>query len=277
MTSDGTGYSVLSGRSVDAHLAILASGGAAFPGGVAPISYALTDAVNSTVMTASNVGATLVFSPLSYDPYGQTSSSSTYPFQFTGRMPVTGSLLYYRARYYEPALGRFIGEDPLRVGNLYQYASDSPIQSRDPFGLCASSSLTFTEETQITKVPPKQDWVSQAAAQVGQETAGVQKVATGVVGISLAAPVAVTAVEAAAPAVVAAVSRVALSCAASPLTCAKFVVSLFGLITGERAGPSGVSGLWATGLVPPFGSIGSLMFVANTLMSNGKLHGISGP
>lgn len=65
------------------------------------------------------------------------------PFLFTGREwePALG-LYYYRARYYDPALGRFISPDPLpgRVKdpatlNRYVYANDAPTRFRDPLGL----------------------------------------------------------------------------------------------------------------------------------------------
>ncbi len=45
---------------------------------------------------------------------------------------------YYRARYYDPNVGRFLSED--EVGNdtgldLYIYVGSSPLDSRDPTGL----------------------------------------------------------------------------------------------------------------------------------------------
>jgi RHS repeat-associated protein len=61
------------------------------------------------------------------------------PFLFTGRRldPETG-LYYFRARYQDPELGRFLQRDPLGYGagvNLYQYTSSSPTNWVDPFGL----------------------------------------------------------------------------------------------------------------------------------------------
>ncbi len=46
---------------------------------------------------------------------------------------------YYRARYYDPNLGRFLGEDPLqfRAGaDFYAYVGNSAPNFRDPLGLC---------------------------------------------------------------------------------------------------------------------------------------------
>jgi len=45
---------------------------------------------------------------------------------------------YYRARYYDPSLHRFISEDPIGFAggnvNLYGYTNNSPTNFRDPSG-----------------------------------------------------------------------------------------------------------------------------------------------
>ena len=49
------------------------------------------------------------------------------------------SLYYMRNRWYDPELGRFISEDPLRDGietNPYVFAANDPIDGYDPTGLC---------------------------------------------------------------------------------------------------------------------------------------------
>jgi uncharacterized protein RhaS with RHS repeats len=48
-------------------------------------------------------------------------------------------LFYYRARYYDPTIGRFLQEDPIGLlggPNFYVYAGNDPITNVDPFGLC---------------------------------------------------------------------------------------------------------------------------------------------
>lgn len=45
---------------------------------------------------------------------------------------------YYRARYYDPKIGRFISEDPIGVRggiNFYSYVGNNPIGFADPMGL----------------------------------------------------------------------------------------------------------------------------------------------
>ncbi len=62
------------------------------------------------------------------------------PFMYTSREydPETGNY-FYRARYYDARIGRFLGEDPIGFGgediNLYRYVYDNPTNFTDPEGL----------------------------------------------------------------------------------------------------------------------------------------------
>ena len=79
-----------------------------------------------------------------YSPYGllvNQSETLPQPFRYAGRYGVftePHGLLYMRARYYDPAIGRFILEDPSGFAggdvNLYRYASNNPINFVDPTG-----------------------------------------------------------------------------------------------------------------------------------------------
>lgn len=45
---------------------------------------------------------------------------------------------HYRARYYDPSVGRFLSEDPMRFGGgvqFYRYTRNSPTGRKDPTGL----------------------------------------------------------------------------------------------------------------------------------------------
>lgn len=104
----------------------------------------LSDQLSSTVALAD---AGTVQTRYGYDPYGAsaqvTGTASDNPFQYTGREADGTGLLHYRNRYYHPAWGRFVSEDPLGLGggdvNLYRYASNNPVQFNDPTGLVVSS------------------------------------------------------------------------------------------------------------------------------------------
>jgi RHS repeat-associated protein len=61
--------------------------------------------------------------------------------QYTAREHDANGLYYYRARYYDPVLKRFISEDPigLQGGSLsfYAYVNGNPVSWTDPEGLQA--------------------------------------------------------------------------------------------------------------------------------------------
>ena len=74
-------------------------------------------------------------------PSGSVAASST---GFTGASTpnATGGMVYLRNRWYDPATGRFLTQDPLGLAggvNLYAYAGNDPISFSDPFGLCPDS------------------------------------------------------------------------------------------------------------------------------------------
>ena len=60
------------------------------------------------------------------------------PYAYTGRELDTEELYYYRARYYDPQIQRFLGEDPIGFEsndfNFYRYVWNSPLSFVDPYG-----------------------------------------------------------------------------------------------------------------------------------------------
>lgn len=95
------------------------------------------------------------------EPVEGVSSPSGVPrtvanrFMFTGREydPETGNY-YYRARFYNPQIGRFLSPDPLGYAdsmNLYQYCGNNPINLIDPYGEniwdTIITATNFTEST----------------------------------------------------------------------------------------------------------------------------------
>jgi len=56
---------------------------------------------------------------------------------YTGRELDETGLYYYRARYYDPSIGRFMSEDPIKFSggdNFYRYAENDPVDLKDPTG-----------------------------------------------------------------------------------------------------------------------------------------------
>jgi RHS repeat-associated protein len=81
---------------------------------------------------------------LTFDSYGniltETNSANGDRFKYTGReWDGEIGLQYNRARYYDPAIGRWLSEDPASFGagdaNLYRYVENSPLDTVDPSGL----------------------------------------------------------------------------------------------------------------------------------------------
>jgi RHS repeat-associated protein len=103
-------------------------------------SYYQADGLGS--ITSLSNGADALANTYSYDSFGKLIASTgtvTNPFQYTGREfdPETG-LRYYRGRYYDPNVGRFLSEDPLGIKgglNFYSYVRNSPTTFIDPAGL----------------------------------------------------------------------------------------------------------------------------------------------
>ena len=101
-------------------------------------TYFTYDGLGSTT-DLTNGGAT-VTDQYSYDVFGavrsHTGSSPNY-WQFTGEQLDSAENLYFlRARHYDPATGRFLGKDPLPIGNRYSYVSNNPANAIDPSGMC---------------------------------------------------------------------------------------------------------------------------------------------
>jgi RHS repeat-associated protein len=109
-------------------------------GTYAGTQYYHYDALGSVVaMTDPNGDVVQLYE---YSVYGQVAASdANHPnrFMFTGReFDKDTGLYYYRARYYNPEIGRFLQTDPIGYGdgmNPYRYCGNGPLKWRDPLGL----------------------------------------------------------------------------------------------------------------------------------------------
>ena len=101
-----------------------------------------------------------------YDTFGTrtnvktANTGSNQHFGYTGEMqdPESG-LLYLRARYYDPAIGRFISADPYLgrmaepvTQNRYIYVHNNPLLYSDPSGNCPNCITGFFGEKNLEKL-----------------------------------------------------------------------------------------------------------------------------
>jgi RHS repeat-associated protein len=78
------------------------------------------------------------------------------PFGFTAReRDAESGLMFYRARYYDPKLGRFISQDPIGFDggdlNLYRYVFNDPANLTDPSGEIALAEYAATIGNRVRK------------------------------------------------------------------------------------------------------------------------------
>ena len=108
--------------------------------------WSLADRQGSITDLVDATGA--VLNHFVYDSFGNRTASTAADFRFgyTGReLDTETGLYYYRARYYDSGLGRFISEDPVGFSagdtNLYRYVNNSPTNWTDPTGTTISGWL----------------------------------------------------------------------------------------------------------------------------------------
>src|SRR5260370_24028129 len=99
--------------------------------------YFATDHLGSTAALTNDKGH--VVDEITYDAFGNGSGSKETRNDYTGRErdPLTG-LLFYRARWYDPQIGRFVAEDPVGLAggvNQFAYVGNNPQNRVDPSGL----------------------------------------------------------------------------------------------------------------------------------------------
>jgi len=108
------------------------------------------DHLNSVTAVTGHDGTTV--ETASYGPFGAMTSETgpalsggevANKLRYTGReFDRETGLYYYRARYYDPEIGRFYTEDPLRFRagiNFYAYVNNNPLNARDPSGMTTLS------------------------------------------------------------------------------------------------------------------------------------------
>ena len=103
-------------------------------------SWLTTDQLGSVIATTNSSGT--VTATYAYSATGEPSggfASGGPAFRYTGQVALAAvGLYYYKARMYDPVLGRFLQTDPVGYSagrNLYAYVGNDPVNATDPSGL----------------------------------------------------------------------------------------------------------------------------------------------
>ena len=110
-------------------------------GGAEDVLWPITDNLGSVRSLVNYLGQ--ITATYSYDSFGnvtvQAGVLTDTRYHFTCQeYDVSTGFYYYDARWYDPAVGKFISEDPSGLvpdANFYRYVDNSPLTFRDPLGM----------------------------------------------------------------------------------------------------------------------------------------------
>ncbi|MDH3976794.1 MAG: hypothetical protein OEV42_21235 [Deltaproteobacteria bacterium] len=109
--------------------------------------YYHADGLGSVLKLTDASGTPVAGYSFGYDSFGNlVKGTLDRNYTYTGReWDEEVGLYYYRARFYDPEVGRFISKDPLGFDggdyNLYSYVGQNPVNKIDPLGLFEISGI----------------------------------------------------------------------------------------------------------------------------------------
>jgi RHS repeat-associated protein len=144
--------------------------------GVGDQTYFLYDGLGSTTELTAGDGS--VAGTYAYDVFGpvRTHTGAATQWTYTGEQNDPTGLEYLRARYYDPAIGRFPSRDPVRgfvlapqTLNPYPYTVNNPVNYTDPSGKIAIAQPLRGEKPPSHQLPvaPPGCWLEERPGSSG--------------------------------------------------------------------------------------------------------------
>ena len=137
-------------------------------------TYTVLDRLGSVTALTDSTGAEV--SRTRYSAFGQSHTTSSRPglggaYAYTGHAGEDASgLVYARARWYDPSIGRFASEDPANGGNLYAYVDNDPLSFTDPSGATASTEYALISNRNGVQIYAPAHLVGNATARAFAQT-----------------------------------------------------------------------------------------------------------
>lgn len=133
----------------------------------------MTDALNSVIAQLSDDSATAgsIQNSYGYSPYGEAVTvgpdAAKNPVQYASRENDQTGLMFYRPRYYDPVMKRFISSDPIGLAggmNMYSYVGGDLVRYFDPDGLRKSTGSPTLDRWLEPTTPPRNCITAECAA-----------------------------------------------------------------------------------------------------------------
>ncbi|MEX2558485.1 MAG: RHS repeat-associated core domain-containing protein [Pirellulales bacterium] len=152
------------------------------------VDWYMTDLIGSVRQIVNKMGTSTLYAA-SYDSFGNIASQTGTGdrFKYAARELEAAIDLYHnRARWYDPRIGRFTGEDPIGFeggdANLFRYVGNNPTNATDPLGL-AELDLTPGDvdsmDWYLYKAPAPKKGEGQQIAKTYTNTTGFPQVQEG--------------------------------------------------------------------------------------------------